>query len=238
MPYFFSHYTIRKQPLFYVAILDKIIYFFMIIHDFFAWGCFMFKRMLLGILYLVVITPLGIVSASSTTGDTNASITVNPGSLGFTQLITTSLFFQPYTIGATQPNQNNTSTHTFKVADYSGDLSGWTVSATFSDFSLDTNNDGVPEDRLSNHGATIDFKCGSTTFKSFTHACQTDVNRAITSSGTAPSILASSPANSTSAGEFVYTIPANFFALKFNNSVKEGNYNGTLTIDFASVYTP
>lgn len=198
----------------------------------------MLKKLLVGMLSLAIVTPLGVVSAYSTTGNTNASITINPGSSGFTQLIVGDLFFQPYTIGSSQPNQSNTSTHTFKVADYSGNLKGWTVTASFSDFTLDTNNDGVPEDRLSNHNATIDFKCSSTTFKSLAHACQTDVNRALTSTGTTPSILASAPANSTSAGEFTYTIPSNFFALKFNSGVKEGTYTGTLIIDFASVYTP
>lgn len=198
----------------------------------------MLKKILLGILSLAIVLPVGAVSASPTTGSSNASITINPGDQGFTQLITNSLFFQPYTIGATLPNQANTSTHTFKVADFSGGLDGWTVTAIFSDFVLDKNSDGTPEDRLSAHNATIDFKCGTTTFKAYPHACQTDINRALTSSGTAPSIIVSAPADGTSVGEFVYTLPTNFFALKFDNKIKEGTYNGTLTIDFASVYTP
>jgi hypothetical protein len=198
----------------------------------------MFKKLLIGFIGLAFIFPTGSVDASPITGNSNASITINPGDSGFTQLITNNLFFEPYTISAAMPDQQNTSTHTFKVADFSGAMNGWTVTASFSDFILDTNGDATPEDRLSDHSATIDFNCATTTFNSFPHACQTNISRVLTGSGTAPSVIVSAPANSTSVGEFIYTIPTNFFTLKFDNKVKAGVYNGTLTIDFAAVYTP
>lgn len=200
----------------------------------------MLKSILISLIGLsAIISPIETVyAATSTTDSTNASITINPGDTGFTQLISSNLLFQPYTIGPSHPSQTNISTLTFKVADFSGSNNGWNVTTTFSDFTLDANNDGTPEDRLSNHNATIDLKCGTTSFKTLIHSCQSDINRAFTTSGTAPSTIVSAPSNSTSTGEFEYTIPTNFFVLKFNNNLKEGTYNGSVTIDFASVYRP
>ncbi|MCK2000582.1 hypothetical protein MZM54_04125 [[Brevibacterium] frigoritolerans] len=196
----------------------------------------MYKKLLVAILSLALFLPTGVSAATS--GTTNASISINPGTAGFAQLITNNLIFQAYTIGSGLASQGNSSTHTFRIEDFSGGLNGWTVSAIFSDFVLDKNSDGTPEDKLSSHNTTIDLKCGTTTFKSQPHSCQTNINRALTTIGTTPSVIVSAPANDTSVGVFSYTIPGNFFVLNFQNDVQPGTYNGTLTIDFASVYTP
>ncbi|WP_088364057.1 hypothetical protein [Bacillus cereus] len=192
----------------------------------------------IGLGLLLVPFSIDTVNASPIKSSTNSSISISPGDFGFSQTISNDLFFQPYQISTSKPNQNNTSTHKFEVSDFSGRLTGWTVSATFSDFVLDENNDGVAEDRLSKHGSSIDFKCSLPTFKSLPHACQTDLNKVIGSSGTSPSIIAAATATSASVGKFEYTLPVGFFSLKFNNDVKPGIYKGTLTLDFGSVYTP